>query len=91
MQAEIQKLELIAWIASIDDKGVLEKLYAVKKALEPEKQSKKKPQASSQAADQLNRDEALQKAAQLLLKDYENDGELTAFSILDGEDIYETK
>ena len=37
MQAEAQKLELISWIASIKDERVLEKLYSVKKALEPKK------------------------------------------------------
>ncbi len=42
MQAEAQKLELITWIAAIDDNGVLEKLYAVKKALEPKRLSRKK-------------------------------------------------
>lgn len=41
MQAEAQKLELISWIASINDQGVLEKLYSVKKALEPKARRKK--------------------------------------------------
>ncbi len=42
MQTEAQKLELITWIASINDKGMLEKLYSVKKAMEPKKIAAKK-------------------------------------------------
>ena len=35
--------------------------------------------------------ERLRLAVELLLDDYLNDPELTAFSILDGEDFYEAK
>lgn len=35
-------MELISWIASINDKGMLEKLYSVKKAMEPKKAATKK-------------------------------------------------
>jgi hypothetical protein len=42
MQTEAQKLELITWIASINDKGMLEKLYSVKKAMESKKAVVKK-------------------------------------------------
>ena len=49
MQAEAQKLELISWIASINDKGVLEKLYSVKKALEPKAKQKKGTNAEALA------------------------------------------
>lgn len=31
------------------------------------------------------------KAAELLLADYRTDKELTAFTVLDGEEVYETK
>ncbi|MEM8525375.1 MAG: hypothetical protein AAGG68_12115 [Bacteroidota bacterium] len=33
---------------------------------------------------------SVKEAAQLLLADYENDEELTAFTVLDEEDFYET-
>ena len=36
-------------------------------------------------------EEKRRKAAELLLSDYLNDSELTAFMALDGEEIYETK
>ncbi|MBI5915170.1 MAG: hypothetical protein HY842_07310 [Bacteroidetes bacterium] len=36
-------------------------------------------------------EEKRRKAAELLLTDYLNDSELTAFTVLDGEEIYETK
>lgn len=50
MQTEAQKLELITWIASINDKGMLEKLYSVKKAMEPKKiAAKKTPYAEALA------------------------------------------
>lgn len=38
-----------------------------------------------------NEEEKRRKAAQLLLSDYQNDQELTAFSALDKEDFYEPK
>jgi hypothetical protein len=38
-----------------------------------------------------NTSESLQKAADKAYDDYTNDPELTVFTILDGEDFYETK
>ncbi|TAK45458.1 MAG: hypothetical protein EPO28_03715 [Saprospiraceae bacterium] len=35
--------------------------------------------------------ERRRKAAELLLADYQHDEELTAFTLLDGDDLYETK
>jgi len=34
---------------------------------------------------------SLEKAAEMAADDYHNDKELTAFSVLDGEDFYETR
>lgn len=44
-----------------------------------------------EAMQQQNADEKRSKAAELLLPDYKNDPELTAFTALDGDSFYETK
>ena len=41
-------------------------------------------------SDETDEDEAMRKSAEIMLPYYENDKELTAFTVLDGEDFYET-
>ncbi len=53
MHAEAQKLELIAWIAAIDDNNLLDKLSTVKKAFEPKKAAQKQA-ATNKALALLN-------------------------------------
>jgi hypothetical protein len=42
-----------------------------------------------QHQDKETRNQQLAEAAQLMLQDYENDGELTSFTVLNGEPVYE--
>jgi len=41
-------------------------------------------------SDKTDDDEAMRKSAEIMLPYYQNDKELTAFTVLDGEDFYET-
>ena len=41
--------------------------------------------------DESDEDEAMRKSAEIMLPYYQNDKELTAFTVLDSEDFYETE
>lgn len=75
MQA-IQLTEIFKQLTLVEKLQLLELFFKDVKEAELKKESE---------------EEKRRKAAELLLSDYLNDSELTAFTVLDGEEIYETK
>jgi len=67
MSVEAQKLELITWITSLDDKGLLDKLYLqVKKTMESQKADKATPSAIRGKANRKSPESPIGSPLQLL-------------------------
>ncbi|MEM7537770.1 MAG: hypothetical protein AAF639_36705 [Chloroflexota bacterium] len=86
--------KLLSWLESLEDSRIVKQAYQELDAANGDREKAdwrqwdelKTELESTMMTPKLPLDEA----AKLLLDDYENDEELTAFTALDGDDIHET-
>jgi hypothetical protein len=76
---QARKYHIIESVMKIDSEAVLAKIEAFLNDIN----------SHSTREEEENIDTRMEKAAVSLLGEYENDEELTAFTVLDGEDFYE--